>query len=244
MRKIKEFVKLYTEYRKRGYPNSVPKFLEWVENLGNKIYAWKTIGGYVYKLQRQNNEKYCWVGLENAEQIWGGKEYNSIIEALHDHVGSGISRLKEFDNYDQFIEWAKSGREQRELKFRAWDKKNKMWCGEHLAITIDGKKMYWSDSGEEVNKEKLDIVLMAYTGLQDKNGKEIYEGDIVEDPKLGKAEIRFLNASFVVWAKGTQHWVLGQKRAFNSKVIGNIYENPELLTNQSKKTYEKRKEKK
>jgi len=126
--KIKNYIKLYTEYRKQGHPNSVPKFLEWVENLGNKIYAWKTSGGYIFKLQRQNNNKYCWIGLENTKQIWGGKEYDSIIEALNDHNGSGISRLREFDNYDQFIEWIKS--DKLELVEIYYGGKSKMICKE------------------------------------------------------------------------------------------------------------------
>lgn len=103
--KIYNLLKQYTEYRKLGYPDSVPKFLEWVEGLPNKIYAWRTEAS-VYKLQRQNNDKYVWVGLEDSKQIWGGYEYDTISEALNAHVGSGISELKEFRNYDNFWEWA------------------------------------------------------------------------------------------------------------------------------------------
>ena len=76
-----------------------------------------------------------------------------------------------------------------------------------------------------------------YTGLKDKNGKEIYEGDIVNC----KARIDSANM-VVIWEEGGFHLVLCEKyknylpltgyyciRNFEKEVIGNIYENPELI---------------
>ena len=81
-------------------------------------------------------------------------------------------------------------------------------------------------------KGNKDSPVMQYTGLEDKNGKEIYEGDIVKDDNKKIHEVRFLNASFVIYGEYNnkiQHWVIGQKKATQLKIIGNIYENPELL---------------
>lgn len=66
-----------------------------------------------------------------------------------------------------------------------------------------------------------------FTGLQDKNGKEIYEGDVVEESgrwmneQTIKWEVIFANSSFNVSGMSPD----------NLEVIGNIYENPELLNN-------------
>ncbi len=67
----------------------------------DKIYAWKTSGGFVYKLQRQNNDKYCWVGLENSKQIWGGSEFKTIYDAV-----DYCSRVEVFYSQESFFRWA------------------------------------------------------------------------------------------------------------------------------------------
>lgn len=102
----------------------------------------------------------------------------------------------------------------REIKFRAWDKgDNKMLDAMGLIDIIQTDDcMGFPDSAE----------FMQYTGLKDKNGKEIYEGDIVEDSNV-IMEVKFYSGHSVI---NYAHFVLPDGEL---KVIGNIYENPDLL---------------
>lgn len=136
----------------------------------------------------------------------------------------------------------------RAIKFRAWDfDKNKMFYGYELdkPNMIDfngnvyktgntGKMCEYGCSAEYINKAE-NCVLMQFTGLLDKNGKEIYEADIVLYDRNIHKDID--TAKFkVVWAK--DRYVLQE---INHKyyiddvtwelveVIGNIYENPALM---------------
>jgi uncharacterized phage protein (TIGR01671 family) len=80
----------------------------------------------------------------------------------------------------------------REIKFRAWDKIDKIMrqvtCynlyDEYVRLDED-------NSGNSITRKIDDVILMQFTGLLDKNGKEIYEGDIVRDivcNKVGEAK--------------------------------------------------------
>ena len=131
----------------------------------------------------------------------------------------------------------------REIKFRAWDKiDSKMVSVSHLKInrvTKDWMAYYWDEKqGLEMplGKEKRAFFLMQFTGLKDKNGKEIYEGDIVEEKdfkRIFKIEWDEYEARWdLIMMKGDDGWV-GQKRHIvdtcRMEVIGNIYENKDLL---------------
>lgn len=71
--------------------------------------------------------------------------------------------------------------------------------------------------------------VMQFTGLKDKNGKEIYEGDVVEKRGRYRAPVTYEPAMFFFKTSGTDYQPLGLF-GDNYEVIGNIYENPELLT--------------
>lgn len=129
----------------------------------------------------------------------------------------------------------------KEIKLRALDKKsNKIY--EVEAIDFLGRFVLVKGliaNGGQLNFE--DIEKMQYTGLKDKNGKEIYEGDIlhIEIHNHMKPDDVIASANEVVEYRGCKYGVLlGYHRGFISldsfcnatfEVIGNIYENPELL---------------
>ena len=112
----------------------------------------------------------------------------------------------------------------REIKFRAWDKKQENMIYEGLSIELDG-----SISVHITGTSSL-LILMQYTGLKDKNGKEIYEGDILKIH--GSIDFRGRNVSveFCMGAFRDSYykWNLFAK-SHEFEIIGNIYENPELI---------------
>lgn len=115
----------------------------------------------------------------------------------------------------------------REIKFRAWEKHLKVMYVPR-ALTFSTNKMVVAElrHGNEIQGE-IDDILMQCTGLKDKNGKEIYEGDIIED-EVGRDPIIFQSGMFCVGKDGDESlWWFVLNSDF--KVIGNIYENPELL---------------
>lgn len=119
----------------------------------------------------------------------------------------------------------------REIKFRAWDKDNDEWFTP-FHIDEDGRVLEDHGGGLSVYGEPYGgqgrVELMQYTGLIDMNHREVYEGDIlkVTNPLTGKYVIRS------VWWNGESARFNGLPYGESSRVmevIGNIYENPELI---------------
>lgn len=140
----------------------------------------------------------------------------------------------------------------REIKFRAWNKHQKCWEEEGWGIQKHipwsnseshktGMTVYWLkwiDDFDTVGYEPFwvfhtvarDLELSQYTGLKDKNGKEIYEGDILQEEHFP------FHKNAVFWASSKdgydfdgwlcKHFIPSDGYA---EIIGNIYENPELL---------------
>ena len=130
----------------------------------------------------------------------------------------------------------------REIKFRAWDDdKSQMiydFSKNYQIYTKDETNILFC-GGEMDNGDWNEPILMQYTGLKDKKGKEIYEGDIILNPTATEPE----DKGWLVFWKDYR-WMIRMNDSqyqyefdFNAdfdtskfEVIGNIYQNPELLT--------------
>ena len=120
-------------------------------------------------------------------------------------------------------------------KFRAWNKvREEMIDDCDLSITSDGSVLA-GDLNYDVESGMLadvtdNVVIMMSTRLKDKNGTEIYEGDIIKNSYDEIYTVKWFDAGFHLEEKyngGFDYHELYLED--NKKVIGNIYENPELL---------------
>lgn len=121
-------------------------------------------------------------------------------------------------------------------KFRAWDKDSKvMRPWKNLILEKDDGDDFWLIGYEEsknIVSYDHDQILMQSTGLKDKNGVEIFEGDIVRwhDVVTWDYSVTFKYGVFCISDDPSSNFY-HLKEDINGKfeVIGNIYENPELL---------------
>jgi hypothetical protein len=106
----------------------------------------------------------------------------------------------------------------RQIKFRAWEVSNRQ-------MNYDPRFIAWESAAGmplyAINRaqQEPDVVLMEYTGLKDKNGKDIYEGDILKGS--GGGLIKCEDALRALYSSA--------ELAHQLEVVGNVYENPELL---------------
>jgi hypothetical protein len=110
----------------------------------------------------------------------------------------------------------------REIKFRAWDKKENQMVGEGLeefSIGFDGRLRFWHRLKREYYPLDDDFIVMQYTGLT-LHGQELYEGDIVENVVGGE--------KYAIKKDDYHRLADVQAHPDTFIIIGNVYENPEL----------------
>lgn len=139
------------------------------------------------------------------------------------------------------------GNDMREIRFRAWDKKEKkMYRVYGLDFDPKLEVKLTNDPTIDIKSYKRvlwnDIELMQFTGLKDKNGREIYEGDVVgcadsDYSAIGLGEIVWnQNGYFEIdYHNGNRNFIPKEElhEIYGFEVIGNIYENPELVDSQN-----------
>lgn len=124
----------------------------------------------------------------------------------------------------------------REILFRGKRVDNGEWVISDSILRYDGKIQLWQE------KEGWVFVIPEtvgeYTGLTDKNGKKIFEGDIIECEWYNAMMQIEHRRHLIIFSRGSfcAEWYIWQDKynnylhdTFNRKVIGNIYDNPELL---------------
>lgn len=137
--------------------------------------------------------------------------------------------------------------EMREIKFRAWNTKTKKYIEFEKMVFIDGvahieiqtEETSWRESGTRLLKNGGNVIIEQYTGLKDKNGVEIYEGDILTIKSKYNKTKKVI--SFGEWTSncGCCNHDLGFGYDFSDfddhsadekwEIIGNIHENGDLL---------------
>lgn len=126
----------------------------------------------------------------------------------------------------------------REIKFRAWNEVEEKMLNWNEFLDTNMKNTF-------IAPESTGLILMQYTGLKDKNEKEIYEGDIVKSKlytsNYGKyfiGKVEYCGSSFIVDINNDSDYHIYDLDDFGEnyrnnledlEVIGNMYENPELL---------------
>lgn len=113
----------------------------------------------------------------------------------------------------------------RKIKFKVWDFKNNKWHNDEGGYAADTE---WIGINELITfTQEREFRICQYTGLKDKNGKEIYEGDIIKDAMQSTWSVDWDNEN-AVWNitrdEGGEPWIIEK-----FEVVGNIYENKDLI---------------
>lgn len=128
----------------------------------------------------------------------------------------------------------------REFKFRAWDKKYNEMIPDLICFYKDGGISHNNHFNSDISPfrgymwDSRNLEIMQYTGLTDKNGVEVCEGDVGNDKFNNKVIVKW-NEQFYCHALLTIDEVVKDDWNFDlndlNEIVGNIYENPELLRN-------------
>ena len=127
-------------------------------------------------------------------------------------------------------------------KYRAWDSAKKEMFKDTFAITESGQVVVVEQESVASSPDYVfvdHLVIMQSIGLRDKNGKEIFEGDVVQFEDCSEAsDFLYINTGIIEWCQGGFHVTnrdsvlmedLLDGDSLDVTIIGNIYDNPELL---------------
>lgn len=120
----------------------------------------------------------------------------------------------------------------REILFRAKHKEYNQWVEGDLIHEQFGECIQFVKDGCR-SKIKVDPkTVCQYTGLTDKNGRKIFEGDILSFSAYGenyKGDVRFIKGNFTIWCVKCAPFLDDALEKHSAIVIGNIFDNPELI---------------
>lgn len=192
--------------------------------------------------------------IEDAE--WIKQKLNDFINCIKEQIKKDNVPVKESKEKEKMV---------KEIGYRAWIKKEKRMVecsGIKLGNCPQGfYGVYYRDVPKEENVESKgdiylyrdDIILMQYTGLKDVNGKKIYEGDVMKpqytfdrnfvvvyDENLCSFELRNSPDESYITSEHLYDTTGQNDLGYNFwEVLGNIHENPALLTKEEKQTVNK-----
>ena len=131
----------------------------------------------------------------------------------------------------------------RENLFRGKDIDGKWVEGCCVVDEMDANKVYigyiFGSDGRQLHDTDVSLVdpktVRQYTGLTDKNGRKIFEGDILSFSAYGenyKGDVRFIKGNFTIWCGKCAPFLDDALEKHSAIVIGNIFDNPELIGEQ------------
>jgi len=145
-----------------------------------------------------------------------------------EEIAELLKRKKEISNF--VFEQFKLNKMNRKIKFRVWCNTTRHFTDIPF-YSCSGGQLLWHHTGNEItisNIDEGDYEVQQFTGLKDKNGKDIYEGDVIRGIFYIGLGGEMTNTATVQWTneEGYQwnYWDLN-----SIEVVGNIFDNPELL---------------